>query len=309
MNQLEQIRSFVQLVDSGSATAAADVRGVAVSAISRRLKELEQRLGVQLLQRTTRKMTLTAEGRQYYERCVRILADLAEAEDDVASRGQALRGTLSIATPVSFGVDHLSPAISAFMHAHPQLTIKLDMNDRQIDLIEEGVDVAIRIGELKDSSLHAKKIARFCHVVCAAPSYFERHGVPKTPTDLECMDGLCYGNLVDPSMWRYKDGNRWGEVRVKPKLVATNGEALREAAIAGLGVICEPSFIVHRALESGQLQPVLTNYQWYNMAVYAVYPPTRHLSSRARALIDFLTARFGPEPYWQKCLLSSGNRS
>lgn len=303
MSELEEIRTFVQLVDAGSSTRAAERRGLAVSAISRRMKELEARLGVQLIQRTTRRMHLTDVGRTYYDRCVRLLADLAEAEAEVTERHASLKGRLKIAAPVSFGTAHLAPALSAFMHAHPEIEIVLDMSDRRVDLVEEGFDLAVRIGELADSSLMARRIAGMRHVVCAAPAFFEQHGKPRAPDDLEDMPGLCYGNLQNPDIWTYRAADGLiGRVRVKPRLTSTNGDALREAAVAGLGVLCEPSFIVHSAVERGLIQPVLTDYRWYDMAIYALFPQTRHLSNKVRRLIDFLIDRFGPNPYWDEFL-------
>jgi len=303
MSDLEEIRSFVQLVDAGTATRAAEIRGTAVSAISRRLKDLETRLGVQLLQRTTRKMNLTEEGRLFYDRAVRILSDLAEAEAEVSRQSAVLKGKLKIAAPLSFGVAHLSPALSAFMQAHPDIEVKLDMSDRQVDLLEEGFDLAIRIGDLKDSTLMARKIAPICHVVCAAPAFFEAHGIPQHPEDLSGLPGLCYGNFPNPSAWSYRgpDGET-GTVMVHPRLESTNGDSIREAAIAGLGVLCEPTFILNEAITAGALQPVLLDYRWHNMALYAVYPATRHVPQRVRALIDFLVDRFGETPYWDCCI-------
>ncbi|MEO0881829.1 MAG: LysR family transcriptional regulator [Pseudomonadota bacterium] len=303
MNELEEMRTFVQLVDAGTATKAAAVRGVAVSAISRRMKELEARLGVQLLQRTTRKMRLTAEGRVFYDRSVRILADLSEAEAEVTQQSAVLRGKLKVATPLSFGVAHLSSAIAAFMHAHPDIDVDLDMSDRRVDLVEEGFDVAIRIGTLKDSSLMARKLADVQHVVCGAPELFRQYGTPEHPSDLEGWPGLCYGNLPNPPLWSFTAPNGdEGTVMVNTRFQATNGDALRETAIAGLGILCEPSFIVHQAVERDLLKAVLTEYRWYNMGIYAVYPPTRHLSLRVRRFIDFLAERFGPTPYWDEFL-------
>ena len=302
MNELEELRTFVQLVDSGSATRAAAVRGVAVSAISRRLKELEQRLGVQLLQRTTRRMHLTDEGQLFYRRATRILGELTEAELEVTRYSTQLKGTLKIAAPVGFGVAHLVPAVTAFMHQHPELNLQLDMSDRRIDLLEEGFDLAIRIGSLAASALRARRIADFDHVVCAAPSLLNRVGTPTHPADLEGAPALCYGNLARPEHWRYQHHSRdeEGEFDVSPRLLATNGDAIREAAIAGHGYACEPSFIVHRAVEQGQLVPLFLDYRWYDMGIYAVYPETRHVSQRVRAFIDFLVDRFGTDPYWNR---------
>lgn len=303
MNELEEIRSFVHLVDAGSATRAAELRGLATSAISRRMKDLETRLGVQLVKRTTRTMSLTDEGRLFYDRCVRLLAELAEAEAEVTQQNTHLSGKLKVAAPLSFGVKHFAPSIAEFMQLHPDIDVELDLSDRRVDLVEEGFDLAIRIGELADSSLMARKVASCRHVVCASPEYFSKYGLPERPVDLEGMHGLCYANLPNPTLWQYRDndGNK-SAVKVKPRLLATNGDALKEAAIAGVGVLCEPSFIVHRAIDEGKLYPVLIDYRWYNMGIYAVYPSTRHLSVRVRTLIDFLSKLFGEKPYWETCL-------
>lgn len=303
MNELEEMRSFVRLVDAGSATRAAAQRGVAVSAISRRMKELEDRLGVQLVQRTTRRMRLTEEGGLFYDRAVRLLADLAEAEAEVTRQSGQLKGRLRVAAPVSFGVAHLAPAICAFMHAHPEIVIELDMSDRRVDLVEEGVDVAIRVGELEASTLRARKISSVNHVVCAAPALLRAFGPVRHPSDLEGAPGLCYSNLSAPTVWRYQgpDGET-GAVTVVSRLQANNGDALRETAVAGHGFLCEPSFIVHSAVERGLLAPLLTTYRWHDMGVYALYPPTRRLSPRVRRFIDFLADRFGAAPYWEAFL-------
>lgn len=303
MNQLEQIRIFVELVRAGSATQAANRLNLANSAVSRRLKELEARLGTQLLHRTTRSMTLTEDGRAYFERCVQILDDLDEAERGLSSRASELSGRLRIAAPWSFGVSHLVPAITEFMHLHPKVLVDLDMNDRRVDLVAEGIDVAIRIGELGDSSYIARKLAPVSHVVAASPDYLQRFGRPETPDDLAHHQGLCYANLKAPGQWLYfdKSGQRCS-VKVPIRLRASNGDALRHAAIAGLGVLCEPSFITFQAMRQGLLVPLLTEYRWYQMGIYALYPQTRHLSPRVRGFIDFLSQRFGDHPEWEQYL-------
>lgn len=303
MSELEEIRSFVALVEAGTATKAAARRGLAVSAISRRLKELEERLSVQLVQRTTRRMRITEEGHLFYERCVRLLADLAEAEAEVSRGTSQLKGPIKVATPVTFGVSHLSSAVATFLRQYPEITMRLDMSDRRVDLIEEAFDLAIRIGTLDDSTLRARKLTDVQHVVCAAPSLLNTFGPVRQPNDLEGAPGLCYGNLPQPATWKYRgpEGER-GVVTVNPRLEATNGDALREAAVAGHGFLCEPSFIVHQAVEQGLLRPLLTEYRWYEMGIYAVYPATRHVSQRVRHFIDFLADRFGAEPSWEAFL-------
>jgi DNA-binding transcriptional LysR family regulator len=303
MNELTQIKSFVALVESGSISKAAERMDIAVSAVSRRLKELESSLGVQLVQRTTRKMHITEAGEKFYRRCGRLLDDLEEAKHEASNTATALSGTLRIATPLSFGVAHLSPAIAAFMHLHPQIKIELDMSDRRIDLVEEGLDLAIRIGTLEDSSLMARKLAPVRHVVCASPDFLNRHGIPSTPQDLSALPALCYGNLSQPDTWHYHDkDSKPGQVKVPMRMRANNGDALVEAAIAGLGVLCEPSFIVHGSVERGVLKPLLTDYQWNPMGIFAVYPQTKHMPTRVRAFIDFLVSSFGDTPYWEHFL-------
>lgn len=303
MSEFNQIKTFIVLVDNHSISKAAEKLGVAVSAVSRRLKELESDLGVQLIQRTTRKMHLTEAGEKFYKRSVRLLDDLEEAKQEAIHATTTLSGTLKIATPVSFGVTHLTPAITAFMHLHPQIKINIDMSDRRVDLVEEGVDLAIRIGELKDSTLMAKKLASVRHVVCASPDFLNLHGLPKTPQDLSTMPALCYGNLNQPDIWHYRSpGKIVGSVKVPVRMTATNGDALVEAAVAGLGILCEPSFIVHGAVERQLLKPVLTDHQWYAMNIYAVYPQSKHLPLRVRTFIDFLADYFGENPYWEQFL-------
>jgi DNA-binding transcriptional LysR family regulator len=303
MNEFSQIQTFIALVESRSLSKAAEKMDIAVSAVSRRLKELESNLGVQLVQRTTRKMHLTEAGEKFYLRCGRLLDELEEAKQEARNSATTLSGTLKIATPLSFGVAHLSPAIAAFMHLHPQIKIDLDMSDRRIDLVEDGLDLAIRIGVLEDSSLMARKLASVRHVVCASPDFFNRYGTPKTPQDLLDMPALCYANLDHPDTWHYSDkDNLPAKVKVSLRMSATNGDALVEAAVAGLGILCEPSFIVHGAVERGLLTPVLTDYQWYAMNIYAVYPQTRHVPARVRVFIDFLVSHFGDNPYWEHFL-------
>jgi len=303
MNEFSQIKTFIALVENRSLSKAAEKMDIAVSAVSRRLKELEANLGVQLIQRTTRKMHLTEAGEKFYMRCERLLDELEEAKQEASNSATTLSGTLKIATPLSFGVAHLSPAIAAFMHLHPQIKIDLDMSDRRIDLVEEGLDLAIRIGTLQDSSLMARKLASVRHVVCASPDFFNRYGTPKTPQDLSYMPALCYGNLDQPDVWHYANkDNSPAKVKVPLRMRATNGDALVEAAVAGLGILCEPSFIVHGAVERGVLVPVLTEYQWYAMNIYAVYPQTKHVPARVRTFIDFLVSHYGENPYWEHFL-------
>jgi len=296
------MHTFVRVVEAGSISGAAQRMRVAKSVVSRRLNDLEGRLGVQLLQRTTRRLNLTETGRSFYERCVSILADVAEAELAVAQDHAELRGVLRVAVPLSFGLLHLGPAIIEFMQEHTGVQFELDFNDRQVDLLQESFDAAIRIARLSDSSLIARRLAEINHVVCASPGYLEKHGTPRTPDDLREHACLVYGNAPKPEAWSYTgpDGAA-GTVKPSVRLRSSNGDFLRDAAIARQGVIMEPSFIVYQAIERGLLVPVLTEYQWPTLNAYAVYPQTRHLSQRVRALVDFLAERFAGMPYWDRC--------
>lgn len=304
MSELDEIQAFVQVVEAGSVTKAAARLNTAPSAVSRRLKDLETRLGAQLLTRTTRRMALTDQGRTFHERSVRILSDLAEAKAEVSDAQAELTGTLRIAAPVGFGVPHIGPVVAAFMHQHPKIRVDLDLSDRRIDLIEEGVDVAIRIGgELEDSSLMARRLCAVHGVVAASPDYWRATGQPETPSDLNDCTSLCYTNLRAPEVWRYEDPlGKKGIVRTQARLTASNGDLLCNAAIAGLGVIREPTFIVHSAIERGLLEPVFTDHVWQNLSLYALYPQTRFMPARVRRFIDVLVEKFAGVPYWESVL-------
>lgn len=299
MARLEDMETFARVVEAGSISGAADRMGIAKSAVSRRLSDLESRLGVQLFRRTTRRLDLTDSGRGFYERCLTILSDVDEAEDAVSQAHGTLRGRLHVAVPMSFGLLHLGPAICAFMQAHPEVEFDLDMNDRQVDLLAEGLDLAVRIADLEDSTLIARQLAPIHTVVCASPDYLARHGTPQTPEQLAEHNCLVYSNNPEPALWRYHDsqGNALS-VRVRVCLKASNGDFLHQAAIAGQGICLQPTFIVHKSIEQARLIPVLTEYAWPRMNAYAVYPQTRHLSRRVRVFVDFLAERFAGTPYW-----------
>lgn len=307
MDRFEELQTFVRIVEAGSLSGAAERLELAKSAVSRRLADLEARLGVQLLNRTTRRLNLTEAGRQYYRRCQRILADLAEAEQAVSREHAGLSGLLRIAAPLSFGIQHLAPALDAFLEAHPQLRLDLDLNDRTVNLMEEGVDLAIRIGRLADSSLIARRLAPARMVVCASPQYLARHGEPRHPEELGAHVGLSYSNIPEGLLWQFSgpDGVPLN-VRVPYRMRANNGDVLLRAAIDGLGILESPSFICHEAIARGELSLILADYPVREESVYAVYPAQRHLPQRVRALIDFLAERFGDEPYWDRPLRPSG---
>jgi len=303
MDRFNEIQTFVRVAETLSVTRTAAQLGIAASAISRRIKELEARLGVQLMQRTTRRITLTDAGRAYYERCLGILADMDEADSLAAADPTRVADTLRLTMPMSLALAQLNDALVAFMDSHPELQVAANVTDRRVDLVEEAMDLAIRVGTLSDSSLIARKICDFRHVVCASPAFFKRYGIPRRTEEIARLPSLCYGNARQPAHWPFTrpDGTR-GAIATEPRMIATSGDALRAAAINGLGIACEPSCIVHEQIAEGSLTAVLTDHHWFDMSIYAVYPPTRHLSARARAFIDFLIEQIGPAPAWEACL-------
>jgi DNA-binding transcriptional LysR family regulator len=303
LNYLENLKTFVTVVDVGTLTHAADQLYIAKSAVSRRLAELEEHLGVQLFHRTTRSMNLTAEGQAFYERSRVILDEVIEAENEVKSAKQHLKGKFKIAAPLTFGIEHLSPLLNEFLHQHPDLELDLDFSDRNVDLVEEGFDLALRVGVLPDSSLKAKVLAPIRRVICASPEYLAKHGEPITLEQLNTHPLLRYSLIPLRTVLNYRDPTGViTTINMPVRLSANNGTFLMQAAIAGQGIVMLPSFIVHKAVAAGQLKLILTEYQWEIAHLYALYPPTRYLSQRVRRLIDFLQQHFTNEPYWDQVL-------
>ena len=301
MIKTEELQAFVHIVEAATMTSAAERLGVAKSAVSRRLSELEEHLGVELFHRTTRKLVLTESGQGFYTRCIQILDDLEEAEHAVTQAHQELSGQLRVAAPLSFGLMHLGPAIIEFQKLHPKLNFDIDFNDRQIDLIQEGFDVGIRIADLKDSSLISRKLARVSVVICASPDYIKKHGAPNTPEELINHPCFTYSNLTNPDQWTFID--KQGEetmIKVSKLMQSNNGKFLQSAAIEGLGILRQPTFIAYEAITKGELIPILQDYSITEVNAYAIYPPTRHLSQRVRRFIDFLVERFSGTPYWEQ---------
>lgn len=306
MDRFEELSTFTTIVEAGSLTAAADRLEVAKSAVSRRLKELEERLGVQLLQRTTRTMQLTDAGRELYQRAGRLLDDLAAAEAATADVHCDLAGRLRLSIPTTFGHRHLTPALRDFCAEHPGVELDLVFSDRRVDLVDEGFDLAVRIGELDDSTLIARRLATTTQVVCASPEYLERHGEPKTPEHLLDHRCLVYTLRSEPNVWSYRPrpiaddpSPDWRRVTVHPFLRANSGDFLADAACAGRGVVMEPDFILHEDLDAGRLVRLLDEeFEWSTLGIWAIYPPTRFVSRRVRAFIDFLAARFAGTAPW-----------
>jgi DNA-binding transcriptional LysR family regulator len=309
MSLFDDMAVFVSAVDTGSFSGAAKRMGIAKSIVSRRISSLEARLGTTLFNRSTRRLSLTETGTAYVERARRILSDVAEA-DDVARQLQGeLKGKLKVAAPMCFGRRHLSPAIIEFLTVHPNLDIDLDMNDRRVDLVSEGYDLAIRIGRLSESSLIARVLAPCRHVACGSPAYLAARGVPKSPSDLAAQNHsyLIYSNRPASEQWRFRLKDTWHEApTMARRLSVNNGDALREAALGGLGLVVLPTFLVGDAIAAGTLTAVLRDYEFFDPSIHAVWPPHRQLSTKVRAFVDFLANRFAGVPYWDRPLGGSG---
>ena len=297
MDNFTGMAVFARVVEANSFTEAARRLGMSKAAVSKQVSKLEERLGARLLNRTTRRLSLTEVGAAFYERCARIVAEAEEAELAVTRLNATPRGTLRIDAPVNFGMQYLAPLLPPFMLQHPDLRVDMSFNDRFVDLVEEGCDLAVRIGQLPDSSLVARKLAETRSVICAAPSYWDRHGRPGDPSDLANHDCFAYSYLATGSEWRLQGPGGEVAVRVSGSLAANNGDVLRQAAVAGLGVVAMPVFIVCDDLRKGRLEPVLRDWEAATRGIYAVYPHNRHLSAKVRAFIDHLVDALEPAPW------------
>ncbi|HUJ74021.1 MAG TPA: LysR family transcriptional regulator [bacterium] len=300
MNSLGDIALFIKVVESKSFTAAAPELGMTPSAVSKRISRLEDRLGAQLLNRTTRRIGLTEEGAAFYERTARIMTEVEEAESAVSSLRKGPRGLLRVSVPVILGQMHFAPAVPGFLRQYPDLQLELIFNDRYVDLIEEGMDLAVRIDRLPDSSLVARRLAPNRRVVCGSPAYFEQHGVPATPHDLVHHNCLTYAAQYPHKEWFFDTGKGRHAVQVKGNFQTNNAEALRAAALGGLGLALLPTFIVGADLQKGLLLPVLQRHVSSDTAIFAVYPQHRHQSPKVRAFVDYMTAHLGPHPSWDR---------
>lgn len=290
---------FAAVVEAGSFTRAAERLTISKGTVSKALARLEDRLGVHLMNRTTRKLSITEAGQGFYEHCARLIAEAEQAERSVTSHQLSPRGLLRISAPVSFGIMHLSPALAEFQRRYPDIQLELSLNDRMVDLLEEGFDMAVRIGALADSSLMARRVAYSRAVVAASPDYLTRRGTPTHPRDLADHSCLIYTYSRHPREWDFEVDGEALRVSVDGALAANNGNILVAAAIAGQGVTMTPSFLCWQALASGELVELLSGTTPV-FSAYAIYPQSRHVSSKVRAFIDFLVEHFGPVPYWEQ---------
>lgn len=293
MDRFDALQAFVRVVESGSFVRAAEKLGWSTSSLSRQVADLEQHLGARLLNRTTRRLSLTETGQSFYERSVALLADLAEAEALAGEAASAARGTVRMTTSYGIAVQRVAPAIAAFAERHPQVKFDLTVSDRIVDLVEEGFDLAVRVGEVGADRLVARRLGEMQLIACAAPAYLARRGVPQKPADLETHDTLTYAYSPAPYQWRFTDtSGAQFPVRVGGSLHANSGEALTAAAVAGLGIVCEPDFLVGAALADSKLVRVLPGFDSARGEIWAVYPSRRHLSLKVRLFVDHLVDVF-----------------
>lgn len=300
MDKLQAMQLFTRVVDAGSFTAGAEQMGISRALASKLIQNLEDTLGVRLLNRTTRRISLTDPGKNYYQRVSEVLNQLAEAEAEAAELQVEPRGRMRVSAPISFSVHHLAPALADFQKRYPRVELELGLNDRLVDLVDEGFDLAIRISRLADSSLVARRIAPTSLVTVAAPIYLERAGTPQHPQELSAHSALIYTLSPKPDEWTFTRNGENSVVKLSGKLFVNNGDFIAAAAIDGAGIALLPSFIVFDAIKAGTLVEILADWAVRDIGIYAVYPQTRALPAKTRALIDFLVERFGPEPEWEK---------
>jgi DNA-binding transcriptional LysR family regulator len=306
MDRLLSMAVFKRTVEAGSFAAAARDFGISAEMAGNHVRALETHLGVRLLNRSTRRLHLTEAGGGYYARCKQILADIDEADAEASSLQATPRGTLRIAAPVTFGVMHVAPAVSEYMTRYPDVTVDVAVSDRFVNLIEEGFDLAIRIGDLGDSSLIARRLATACLVACASPAYLDRAGRPQMPADLARHACLVYVEIGSPVIghgrdWHFEapDG-RTEMVHVSGPLTSTNAEFVHRMALAGHGVVLGPSFSFASDIEKGRLIPLLTDWRSRELPIHAVYPHRSLLSAKVRSFVDFLATTLGPDPGWDR---------
>lgn len=299
MNSLTEISIFVKVVELSSFTAAAEALEMSQPVVSKAVTRLEEKLGVRLLNRTTRRLSLTEAGAELYRRSVRALAEIEDAELEIARFQTEPRGTLRVSAPMSFSILHLGSLLPSFIERYPGVSVELHLDDRQVDLVEEGYDVAIRVGRLQDSNLVARRLTPCRQVLCASPSYLAKHGTPERPEDLLAHNCIVYSLLSTPREWRFTDVA--GETHVVPingALQSNNGLVNRAAAVAGAGIVLLPAFYIGEELRSGQLKAVLSDFKPIDLAIYALYPERRNLTPKVRAFVDFLATKFGEQIPW-----------
>jgi len=299
MDRFQEMKVFAAVIEAGSFTRAAHALDMSKAAVSRYVGELEERLGLRLLHRTTRKLAPTTEGEIFYARCRELLDNLDEAEAEVTSRSGEATGLLKVNVPVTFGLMHLAPLWPAFLARHPKLSIDITLSDRVADLVEEGVDIAVRIGQLPASSLIGRKLASTRLVLCASPHYLRERGAPARPDELLRHDVISYSLFSTGETWRFTGPDGEVAVTVRPRMRTNSGDTCRAAALQHQGIILQPSFIVGADLAAGTLLEIMPGYRSVELGIHAVYPSRKFVSPKVRLLIDFLVEAFAA-PAWDQ---------
>lgn len=297
MDRFQEMRALVAVVEAGSFVAGAEALGLSTAAVSRQLGSLEARLGVRLLHRTTRRLSLTEEGEIFLDRARTLLGELDEAEAEITERSGQAAGQLRVNAPVSFGILHLAGLWGTFQARHPALELDVTLSDRMVDLVEEGYDVVVRIGHLSDSSLISRRLASTRMVLCASPAYLERNGRPGHPSDLAAHTVWAYRYFVRGDEWPFDGPDGRVTTRIRPTVRTNNGDTCRAGALASHCIVLQPSFLVGPDIRAGRLVEIMPDYQAPAPGIYAVYPSRRHVAPKVRLLIDFLMEAFR-KPEW-----------
>jgi DNA-binding transcriptional LysR family regulator len=297
MDRFLEMRVFAAVVDAGSFVQAAETLDMSKAAVSRIVADLEARLAVRLMHRTTRRQSLTAEGEVFHARARELLAAVDEAEAEVTARSGRAIGTLKVSAPVTFGVLHLAPLWAGFMAQHPDVELEVNLSDRMVDVVEEGIDLAVRIARLRNSTLVSRQLSSTRLVLCASKRYLRQHGTPKHLDDLSQHDVLAYSLLATGDSWEFTGPDGPASVRIKPRLRTNSGDTCRAVALGHEGIILQPTFMVHEDLQSGALIEVLPQYRSVELGIYAVYPTRKHVLPKVRLLIDYLAGALIKQPW------------
>lgn len=293
MDRFSEMRTFSAVAEHGGFTRAAEALVMSRAAVSRQVSDLESRLGTRLLQRTTRRVALTEEGEIFLERCAEILQSLEEAESELTERTRVPRGRLRMNVPVSYGMTSIAPRLGEFHEQYPQIELDVTLADRAVDLIEEGYDLAIRIGILQDSSLVSRQISMTRLMLCASPGYIERHGRPESPTDLARHQTIAYSYFSSRDTWQFNGPSGTEKVTIKPWMRTNNGDTAIHVAVSGEGIVLQPDFLVEPAMARGELEEILPDYKARELGIHALFPSRKHVSARVRAFIGFLSEQLG----------------
>jgi len=310
MDRLTSMAVFVAAVEEGSLVSAARRFGLSPSMAGKHVSALEEQLKARLLQRSTRMLKLTEIGHSYFARCKHILEEYEDANREASESQKNVRGVLRVAAPATFGAMHLGDAVASYLARYPEVAVETVLSDRYLDLVAEGIDVAIRIGRLPDSDLVARRLAPCRMVLCAAPSYLEQHGVPATVGQLRQAPRLAFSEAVSPGDWTVTSPDGQAHVIDGPvRLAANNMQMLLAAALAGAGVAYGPSFVFGQAIASGALRPLISDHQTSELTIQAVYPTKRYVSMKIRRFIEHLSDRFGAVPPWDRMVMTGGSKS